>query len=525
MKRKAVPIAAFDAGNYTPVNPAPNSQHAGNATLVAQLKRGMASYEQDEMLKRSPDSAAMVEYWDLTDCIIDGLNAVRKTGEKYLPRFRDEDGGDYEFRLNACTKMTNVYRDIVEALAAKPFEQEVALVKDESNPTPVEIEEFIENVDGAGTNLTAFASMTFYNAINSAIDWIFVDHPPVNEAVRTVADAKAAGLRPYWSHVLGRNVLWANVSMIDGHETLTYIKIFEPGTPDKVREFERMPNGVVVWRLYEKSDTPAPSGKTQFILHSEGVVTIGVIPLVPFATGRRDGRTFRYFPAMRDPADLQIELYQDESALKFAKRLTGYPMLAGNGVKPAMMADGKTIQKIGVGPNRVLYAPPDNAGKSGVWTYVEPAATSLTFLAADIETSISNLRELGRQPLTAQSGNLTVITTAVAAGKAKSAVGAWALGLKNALENALVITCMWTKIADASYSAQVNVYTGFDDFTEGKDLDDLNTMRATRDLSQETFWEEKKRRGVLSPEFDRDTEMARLLAEVPSDTGIDTKEE
>lgn len=474
------------------------------------------SVDEDVMLKRSPDSSAMLEYWDLTDTLVDGADCVRKAGEKYLPKFNDEDQSDYDFRLK-MTKFTNVYRDIVEGLAAKPFEQEVSIVQTDNITTPSEIEQFIEDVDGSGNNLTVFSSLTFFNAINSAVEWIFVDYSQLDANIKTVADAKQAGLRPFWSHVLGRNVLAAFSAVINGKETLTYIKILEPGKPDYVRIFERMPDGSVTWKLFKKSETPV-AGKTQFIIDSEGPITIGVIPLVPFATGRRDGRSFRYFPAMRDAADLQVQLYQDESGLKFAKVLTAYPMLAGNGVKPAMQADGLTPKKLAVGPARVLYAPTDNAGHAGSWAYVEPAATSLTFLASDIKDTINQLRELGRQPLTAQSGNLTVITTAVAAGKAKSAVSAWALGLKDALENALVITCMWIGI-DNSYSPQVNVFTEFDNISEGKDLvlNTLNIARAARDISLITYWQELQRRGALSAEFDAETEEKRLLDEQPGD--------
>jgi len=480
-----------------------------------------ASVDGDEMLKRSPDSAAMLDYWDQTDTIVDGVGAMRKAGEKYFPKFVDEDDKEYKFRLK-YTKFTNIYRDTVEGLASKPFEEEISLVTGDTATIPQAITDFIEDVDGSGNNLTVFGSGTFFNGVNSAIDWIFVDYPTVDPArVRSVADAKREGIRPFWSRVLGRNVLEARTTMIGSKETLTYMRIFEPGKPDHVRVFERN-NDAVTWKLYAKSDKPASSGKTMFILESEGNISIGVIPLVPFMTGRRDGRTFRLFPAMQDAADLQIELYQQESALKFVKTLAGYPMLAGNGITPPTDAAGKPI-RLAVGPNRVLYSKPDASGKVGHWAYVEPSATTMKFLADDIKATGEQLRELGRQPLTAQSGNITVINSAVAAGKAKTAVGAWALGLKDTLENALVLTCMWMAITD--YSPEVNVYTEFDDFLDGNaDLTELGAARTRGDLSQETYWVELKRRKVLSPEFDAEKERERLLTELPAE-GLEDDED
>lgn len=485
---------------------------------------GAVAISQDFMLQRDTASAAMLEYWDLTDAIIDGVKAVKDGGSKWLPRFDGEEQGDYNNRLN-CVKMTNVYRDGVEGLSSKPFEQEVSLVEDENTKPPKELKEFCEDVDGAGNNLTVYASQTFFNGVNSAINWIFVDAPPVDPTIVTVADAKRIGLRPYWSHVLGRNVLAATNTVIAGEETLTYIRIFEPGKPDNIRVFERLDTGVVIWTLYEKRDAWRPDGtdanrQTQFWEIDSGVVTIGVIPLIPFITGRRDGRTFKILPALRDAADLQINLYQNESGLEWLKRISAYPMLSGNGIRPDKEPDGK-IKKLMIGPNKVLYAPPDGQGKNGEWKYVQPDASILTFLAKDNNDTILQLRELVKQPLTAQSGNLTVITTAVAAGKAASACGAWALSLKDALENAMVITCMFKGIDKATYDPTVFVYTDFDQFAEG-DLEALASARQTKDISGETYRAELKRRKVLSDEVDEETEVERLLKEVPSDDGEDT---
>ena len=502
-------------------NPSGGYQATPADVNAARMARANGRVESsDPMLKRGTDSAAMVDYWDKIDAIIDGIDGMRLAGERYLPRFHDEDGTEWDFRLK-MTKMTNVFRDIVEDLSSKPFQEECEITADENKSVPPELEEFEDNVDGSGNNLTVFANATFFNGIAYTCDWILVDFPPNDPNVKSIADAKAANRRPYWSHVLARNILDSSIEVINGKETLTYVKIYEPGIPDHVREFRREPNGSVVWILWVKTEQVGADGKSQFAVESQGTVTIGEIPLVPFATGRRNGRRHCWLPALRDAADLQVELYQMESGLKFAKTLTAYPMLAANGIRPITGPDGKTPQRLSVGPNRVLYAPPDNSGKIGHWAYLEPSAESLNFLAKDIDSTIQQLRELGRQPLTAQSGNLTVITTAVAAGKSNSAVKQWALMLKDALENCVRITCLWLAIDPATYDPTVCVFTDFDDITDGSDVDALNKARDRGDISRETYWAEYRRRGILSPEFDKETEEQRMLAEVPGD-GADT---
>lgn len=482
----------------------------------------------DVMEKRSTDSAFMVRYWDKVDAVLDGIEGMKMHFHEFLPKFRDEDDTDYKFRTS-CAVMTNVYNDIAESLAGKPFEQPVQLVSDqtdanedtEANGIPDAIDEFVYNVDGSGSNLTVFASQTFFNGINNAIDWIMVDYTKVDTPVVSIADARERGLRPYWTHILARNVLDVRSKMVGRDEVLTYVKIFEPGDPDHVRIFQRFdtmdgarrPVTTVTWQLWQKVVNDTTKAK-EYQMVDSGDITIDQIPMVPFVTGRREGRQWRFTPPMRAAVELQIQMFRQETGLEHATQLTAYPMLAANGIKPPLGQDGKPQTKIAVGPNRVLWSPPrDDGGPAGNWAYVEPGAESLKFLETRVEATERRLRELGRQPLTASSSNITVITAAVAAGKAKSAVKAWALMLSNALENALMLTAKWM---DVEYDPTVHVFAEFDDWMEGEDLDALDKARERGDISHETYCEELLRRGVLSSNFTIKRERIRLLDDRPT---------
>jgi len=523
----AIRIGAFDTGNYMP-SAKPGQVNTGlirsliNAALAASNQHEATTTKID-LSARNADSAYMLPYWDLTDDLICGYEAVKARGDKYLPRFGDEPTGDYNARLEQ-TEMTNVYSDVVEILAGKPFEEAVTLEqkKDETTgkeiPLPSDIDAFVKDVDGAGNNLTAFTATTFFNGINSAIDWIYVDYPKVDTTiVRSQQDLKDSGIRPFWSHVLGRNVLEATPQIINGKETLVRMRILEPGYPNHIRLFERMPDGRVDMGLFEERIEGDGKEKT-FILVDHAVITIGEIPLVPFITGRRDGRTYRFYPAMRAAADVQIQLYQQESALKFAKVMTAYPMLAANGITPTKGPDGKP-QKLAVGPNRVLYSVPDGQGNAGSWGYVSPDAAGLKFLKDDVKETMDQLRELGRQPLTAQSGNLTVITTAYAAGKTRSAVGAWTMRLRETLQNAMRLTCLWMNLKPSEFEPKICIFDDFDDFSTDQTADQsaLQFARTNGDLSHENYIAELKRRNTIRPDLDDEENKRQLLDEVPDD--------
>lgn len=529
--------------------------------------------EAENLDARSSDSLAMLGYWDKVDTICQGAEAMRNAGEKYLPKFPDETPDDYKWRLS-LSKFTNVYRDVVEGLAARPFEAPVRVdmdmteknkakakakaaepppkpptpvpidplnpdnppepetpptpeKPDEPDPLPDEIETFIENVDGAYNSITEYAATLFFQTINDAVGWIFVDYP--NEQVdpdrpRSKADEAELGIRPFWSHVLARNVLEVRTALIAGNEVVTYFRMLEPiGTDKFVRIMYRDEAGArwELWKQVKNVATNSANGTTKWTLVGQGVFSIGIIPMVRCAIGRRRGRSEYYFPAMQDAADLQIELYWQESGLKHIKTLAAFPMLAGNGVKPPLSPDGKTVKPIRVTPMAALYAPPDGQGSSGTWNMLEPSATTLTFLAADVKETILQLRELGRNPLTAQSGNLTVITTQVAAKKGNSACQMWAIGEENALDIALYITALWYGIPEEEADRiRSHVFVDFDvDGENGEAMGSLQTMRDKGDLSQRTLWKEAQRRDVLSADFDADAEEQALLSEGPKDDG------
>lgn len=449
----------------------------------------------------SKDYSAMLPYWQKVNTIVEGIDAMRSAKEKYLPKFPNESKADYEFRLSVST-MTNVYRDVVESLANKPFAEETNVIENENSDETIMM--LAENIDGRGNHIHVFLADTFFYGINNVIDWILVDYPVVDRSiVRTVADERAANIRPYWVHIRAEQVLEIRSEMINGVERVIYVRIRE--SDDRIRVFEQV-GPVVTWQVHRQDD------KGDWFLESEGVLTISIIPMVPFFTGRRKGASWQFNPALKDAADLQIELFQKETALKHVRTLACFPMLAGNGIQPDTDASGKP-KPIPVGPGAVLYAPPNDNGTSGAWEILAADATSMQFLAADIATTQEAIRELGKQPLTAQSGNVTRITAAFAASKGNSSVQKWALDLKDAAEQALKITAQWIGL---EIEPELRIFTDFPvEMEQDAAPPLLMQMRSNGDISRETLWTEFKRRGILSNEFDTESENLRMASEIP----------
>lgn len=494
----------------------------------------------------SPDNTStaydiMQPYWLMVDTILAGTLAMRAAGELYLPRFEEETDARYQRRL-LNTKFTNIYRDVVENLAAKPMAKEVAITEGSASPR---ITDLCEDIDGAGNNLHVFASKVLYDGINKAIDWIYVDYPKSRPGM-TVAQEKSAGLRPYWVHIAATDMLAVYSARIGDSEEFVHarwreIVVRQEGfievERERIRVVERIPtegvdelgNMVVTWgppiySVYERVVTGTGTRrKSGWSLVDQGPITLGVIPLTPFIAGRRVGSSWVVVPPMQDCAYLQIEHYQQESGVKNARILTAFPMLSASGVTPELedaVVNGKKVRRpvrAPVGPEQVLYAPPNKEGQSGEWKFIEITATSLRFLADDVKATEQQLRELGRQPLTAQTGNLTVVTTAFAADKANSVAQAWTLNLKDCLEMALYYTALWLR--DPS-EPEVSIDVDFDiGIGEDQGPTHVISLYDKGVISKMATRNEMKRYGVLSAEYDGEKDDEQILEEDEDDTG------
>lgn len=469
----------------------------------------------------SADWSYMAPYWQKVGALMRGVEGLRAAKELYLPKFQGEDDKDYDYRLKTC-RLTNVYRDIVESLSEKPFTEECHVIEDDPKPDE-RILEYGYDIDGAGNSLHVFMANAFFEAINNAIHWIMVDFPTIDlndGRVRTQADDIAENVRPYWVQVPAISVLEARVAVKNGKEELVYVRILYPGERvTRVRVMERAASGPgATYSTYEKKNIIG----AKWELIGSGPITIGVIPMVAIITGRRHANSFRVTPPLRDAADLQIEVFQAESGLKNTKTLAAYPMIAANGITPDKDAAGRP-KAVTLGPNVILYGAPDGDGNSGSWERLAADAATMTFLREDVNADIQQLRELGRQPLTAQSGNVTRISAAMAAGKANSAVQSWALKLKDSGEVALGFTCMWLdiKVPSRDDNPKISIFLDFEvESDDDKSPEHLLKLREGSNLSQKTLWKEFKRRGILGVDFDPETEAEELASEGPTDADL-----
>lgn len=442
--------------------------------------------------------------WAMIRAILAGGKAVKASGETYLPKFPAESPDEYKRRKESAPWRPE-FEDCVRSISAKPFTDEVTLAGKPSE----EMKAIAEDIDGRGNNLHVFARDMFEGGVAMGAHGILVDFPTMNPNA-TKAQEKAAGARPYWVSVDADEIIALRTERRGAREVVTHLRLretatvingFEEKTEDKIRVIE--PG---LWQVWHQVKNVA--GVVEWAIEAEGVLTLDKVPFVFFATAERVGPQY-VRPPLLDLAEMQIELYRFMSGEEQIYTMAGSPMLTANGM--AAPDGGDPVE---TGPGRVLYAP-GAEGISTSWAYIQPEAQNLTAISAKSESIAADMRRLGMQPMLPKTGNVTATASGVEAAKSHAAVGTWANALKDAIEQAFVLTAEWIKSAEV---VEVNVHT---DFAVGQfgdaELTHLREMRKGGDLSQRTLWDESSRRGVLGPQFDADTEEERLIEEVPGD--------
>lgn len=474
---------------------------------------GIDAAKPDSLLKTSPDYDAMAPYWGKVADIEAGVERLRQPSvrKKYLPPFPAEEADNYSYRASNSV-LTDIFGDVCSSLAAKPFTKEAGLY--DETPPP-QMQAIVEDVTRSGDHLHSFAQAVFFNGIAYGLDWVLVDHTAMPKGA-TLADELRVGSRPYMVRIPARDMLQVKSAVTAQGEVFTFARVNESYQDDDGNTVERV-------RLLIRDDLGNDEyGQPRFEvwekkgdelqLVQEGDMSLDVIPLIAFYTGRREPGTWRFTLPMSRVINLQIEHYQAQTNLKMAKEETCFPVWVAQGIRPPK--DGS--DRLGIGSSTILYAPMSDDGKYGDWKREEPAATSLEFLSKEADKIENNMRELGRLPLTANSAGITAISAQMSSERSNSAAQSWVFTLKDVLEQCFDWCAEWMGL---EYHSEVKIDTDFaissTDSTEPALLKAMAMPDSGQPptMSMDTLYNELKRRGIVAPEVMVDGEKEKLIEE------------
>lgn len=432
----------------------------------------------------------MLPKWERIQAVLDGTDAMRTAGEKYLPRHEYEGESAYKERLGTSV-LDNWTSRTLETLVGKAFRDPPQLLD-----LPKQVEDILKDMDGSGTSAVAMAQAWFREAVAKREAWLFVDFtrglPRADGLPRTLEDDRRDGLRPLWRLVCPEHVLFKQGETIQGRFRWTQVRVSEC-TMEPDGEFgEMLVERIRVhrpgtWELYRKVRDNRRRWK--WVLEDAGATGLAEIPAYLF---RVDGDK----PPLEDLAHLNITHWQSGSDQRSILTTSRFAMLAASGAPPVDPAAGE--KPLIVGPKQWLSMP-DPQGK---FYYVEHTGAAINSGRTDLQDLEQRMASYGAEFLKRQPGRASATGRALDSSEAQSLLQTWVRQFGEALGHALVVTARWLRLPD-SEAGNVKFELAADvDATDATEVTALTQGRQRGDISRVAWLTEMKRRGFLPDDFD-----------------------
>jgi hypothetical protein len=455
----------------------------------------MAATDKDNDVSKPTDAVSdMSQAWELVADLMGGTSAMRSAGKRHLPQWPAEEEPSYNSRLKTAT-LFPAYARTISVLTGKPFSKPITIGED----VPSKIQEWLENVDLEGRNLHAFAADLCSNALAYGLCGILVDCPPA-DGVRTVADEKAAGLRPYFIHVRHDAIIGWRTEKRGGSIILTQLRLMET-TQENSGTFgvKIIPQVRVLepgtWTTYRKQT--AADGTIVWVLHETGTTSIDVIPFIPVYGFRKDFMIGS--PPMIELAHMNVEHWQSKSDQQTILHVARVPILFAKDLGP----DSPIV----VGSGACVNA----SGEKADMKYVEHSGAAIDAGRMSILDLEDRMRQVGAELLVIKPGNTTEVQTVSDNEQGKCDLQRIMQTLEDAIDQALGLAAKFVKEPKGGHVA---IYSDFGAATLAEaSAQLLFEMKVDGSLSHATLLNELKRRGTLSPDVDVDNEIAAAAKE------------
>lgn len=445
-----------------------------------------------------PRVSAMQPDWELIETLLGGTRAMRAAGEKYLPRWSLEDRDDYDARLKLAT-LFPATDETIRQLTGRVFGEEVgddemlSWIKDEVWP----------NMDMQDANGHVFARAWFRAGLAFGLAHVLVEAPLAPE-VRTQADQRASGVRPYCilltpGRVLGwrvgadnklaqLRVTWSRTQPGDfGDEIVPQIRVYDamPGAPVSVRTFEKVRTN---------------DGRHQWALVEQVAMGVEAIPLATFYTGKTEPMCA--IPPLRELAYLNAKHWAKQCSNDSLIDVASVPILCAIGIN-----DEKTSIPIGAKAAVRISNP------QGKLMFVEHSGQAIGAGRQSLQDLEAQMKAIGAKLIEPGAATKTATQAGEEAAQSNSVLAGWVRDFSDAMAALLDVIASYR--GDAK-GGRVTIHADLDpDTTPNESMQVLTKMVTARALSPRGLFEEGKRRGLISSEREWDNEQELIALDTP----------
>ena len=453
------------------------------------------------------DYGNMVQAWDINDALMGGTLYMRQLGESYLPRWPKEDKEHYQKRLAVATLLP-AYEETINQNIGRVFAEPIKL----GETVPAALREFAKDIDLEGTRLDVWAQSFFGLAMQYGLSHALVDYPRVDaEQVKTKADEKATGARPYVTMLNPRQVIGWKSKMVGGKVQLTALRIKEVVVEDgddfgqtKVEQIRLLTPGKV--QIYRKAT--GADGQVNWTLHDEWTTSRQDITLVTLYTKRTGFMCGS--PPLLNMALLNVKHWQSQSEQDNILHVARVPLLTVFGLEEG--------QELVIGSSSATQF---NDRQTQGLEYVEHTGTSISSGKESLTDLVEQMRQAGAKLLrTDNTSTKSVDQTSEEKMQEQSPLYTMATSLEDALDNILQIMAEYIGEKEGG---NVDVRTELD--VESKEFNPpaalaIQSLRQGGDLRRIDAIKALQKLNLIDVDADPDKVLDELLAESSS---LDTR--
>lgn len=402
-------------------------------------------------------TAEMVELTKKTkiiDDLLGGTATMRKAAQTYLFQMEMEEPDSYRKRLERST-LYPALSETLSQMTGRVFFNPI----DVADVTET-VQALFDDVDLVGNNLDVFASRWFYSALAYGCSFALIDFTRV-EAVKSRAEEKALNARPYWVHIKPHQVLGIKTARVNGKQAITQFRYV---VNEQVEDGEFGVKTVKHVYVYE-------IGKVRKFSEAEG--------------------EFRF--------ESELQLTAQNRPLDFVPVIARVPLL--------VIYSNDEVKQLAIGGSAVHL----------------PTGSSMQFVEHSgqaIEAGMASLKDLEEQMKTAGAKLLTKTALAMTdsqardeAGKEISQLRLLANRFEDAIDLALEYTGHWLGIAKEQVG-NVQISGNIEnDLDPAASMASVIQLRNAGVISNQSTFDEAKRRGLLADGLEWDTEQERLQSE------------
>jgi hypothetical protein len=459
---------------------------------------------------REPSAAVqnMMVNWLKVSSLLGGTKAMREAATIFLPKWSREEPNDYAYRLKT-TVLFNCFGHTVDGLGGKPFVRPLGWSGDMSP----EVSAWFPNIDLTGRSFHVFSQEVFKFALAYGLSHVLVDYP-VTSGVRTLAEEKAMGARPYLIHIKANQILGWRSTVVNGGEMLTQVRILEkvqvndgPFATKMIEQVRVLEPGK--WATYRLKPAPMPTqsiGGSQnapqiWTLDDSGTTTLDYIPLITFYA-RRTGFMMADSPLI-DIADINIQHWQVGSDMYSVLHTASVPLLTITGVEK----NDEGSAPLEIGAKSALLLPSGAEAK-----FTEHSGKAVASAQSALANMEEQMRLLGAELLVKKPGQATATQATLDTSQQRSELQAITGSFEDTLDQVVNVMAQWGKVAN--FKGNMQVYDDFllaaDDAVQEALLFSITTAGL---FSPQSFYEAMQRRNVYDTDRPWEEEQERIKAQ------------